>query len=87
MVLTNVSLKYNTIGTYQVLKCLADPLFVVIQYLFYQKEYSISVKLSLIPMISGIVINSWFDLKYSTLGTVYALAAVLVTAVYTVVSL
>ena len=114
-------------GTYQVLKCLADPLFVGIQALFYKKHYPRAVKLSLIPMICGIVLNrgqiklawcryescrtiqtnifksfcvrskyrfglslplvlnSWFDLKYSAIGTAYALAAVIVTAIYTVV--
>ena len=44
-------------GTYQVLKCLADPLFVGIQAFFYKKHYPRAVKLSLIPMICGIVLN------------------------------
>ena len=86
MVLTNLSLQHNTIGTYQVLKCLADPLFVFIQSVFYKKHYPLSVKLTLIPMILGITLNSWFDLRYSQIGTFYALSAVAITAVYTVVS-
>ena len=86
MVLTNLSLQHNTIGTYQVLKCLADPLFVFIQSVFYKKHYPIAIKLTLIPMILGITLNSWFDLRYSQIGTVYALSAVAITAVYTVVS-
>lgn len=84
MVLTNLSLQHNTIGTYQVLKCLADPLFVIIQSFFYKKHYSIGVKCTLIPMIMGITLNSWFDLRYSQIGTLYALSAVGITAVYTV---
>lgn len=86
MVLTNLSLQHNTIGTYQVLKCLADPLFVFIQSVFYKKHYPMAIKLTLIPMILGITLNSWFDLRYSQIGTFYALSAVIVTAVYTVVS-
>ena len=86
MVLTNLSLQHNTIGTYQVLKCLADPLFVFIQSVFYKKHYPTAIKLTLIPMILGITLNSWFDLRYSQIGTFYALSAVIVTAVYTVVS-
>ena len=86
MVLTNLSLQHNTIGTYQVLKCLADPLFVFIQSVFYKKHYPLTVKLTLIPMILGITLNSWFDLRYSQIGTFYALSAVAITAVYTVVS-
>ena len=45
-----------------------------------------AIKLTLIPMILGITLNSWFDLRYSQIGTFYALSAVIVTAVYTVVS-
>ena len=86
MVLTNLSLQHNTIGTYQVLKCLADPLFVFIQSVFYKKHYPMTIKLTLIPMILGITLNSWFDLRYSQIGTFYALSAVVITAVYTVVS-
>ena len=87
MVLTNMSLNKNTIGTFQALKCLADPLFVVIQFLFYNRKYSLSIVLTLFPMMAGIVINSWFDLEFSLIGTWYGLASVLVTAVYTVVSI
>ncbi|CAG5112069.1 Oidioi.mRNA.OKI2018_I69.chr2.g6325.t1.cds [Oikopleura dioica] len=84
VVLTNLSLKYNTIGTYQVLKCLADPLFIVIQTVFYEKRFSRAIKLTMVPMIAGIVINSANDLMFSKNGTIAALAAVLVTSVYTV---
>lgn len=84
VVLTNLSLKYNTIGTYQVLKCLADPLFIVIQTVFYEKYFSTAIKLTMVPMIAGIVINSANDLMFSQNGTIAALAAVLVTSVYTV---
>ena len=84
MVLSNMSLRSNTIGTFQALKCLADPMFVVIQYTFYNKKYSTLVILTLIPMMAGIVMNSWFDIEFSPLGTTYGLASVLVTAVYTV---
>ena len=63
---------------------LADPMFVVIQYTFYNKKYSLPVILTLIPMMAGIVMNSWFDIEFSPVGTTYGLASVLVTAVYTV---
>ena len=69
------------------LKCLADPLFIVIQTLFYGKKYSCAIQLTMIPMILGIMINSMYDLKFSPIGTFYALSAVLVTSVYTVVSI
>ena len=85
MVLTNLSLQHNTIGTYQVLKCLADPLFVFIQSVFYKKHYQTHSD-SNDKALLGITLNSWFDLRYSQIGTVYALSAVAITAIYTVVS-
>ena len=38
-------------------------------------------------MMAGIVVNSWFDLEFSIIGSWYGLASVLVTAIYTVVSI
>ena len=85
MVFTNISLQHNTIGTFQVLKCLADPMFIIIQTVFYKKTYSTKVKLTMLPMILGIVVNSMYDLRFSSTGTFYALLAVVITSVYTVV--
>jgi solute carrier family 35 protein E3 len=85
VVFTNISLQHNTIGTFQVLKCLADPMFIIIQTVFYKKTYSTKVKLTMLPMILGIVVNSMYDLRFSSTGTFYALLAVVITSVYTVV--
>ena len=84
VVLTNLSLETNTVGTYQILKCLSDPALIVIQQVLYNKNYTWSIKLSLAPMVFGVVINSAYDLSFNTLGLIYGLSAVLFTAFYTV---
>ena len=38
-------------------------------------------------MIAGVFLNSWFDLRFSVDGMVYAICGVLTTAIYTLVSL
>jgi solute carrier family 35 protein E3 len=48
VVFTNLSLQYNTVGTYQVIKVLTAPCVMVISYIFYQKKYSFKVQLTLV---------------------------------------
>ncbi len=38
-----------------------------------------------IPVIFGIFLNSYYDVKFNVLGTMYAAAGVLVTSVYQIV--
>ena len=40
------------------------------------------VKMSLIPVFIGILLNSMYDLKFSPIGTFWALLGVLTTSVY-----
>lgn len=87
VVLTNLSLSHNTVGTYQVAKMLTTPCVIFLQILFYQKSFSISVKLTLIPIILGVVINFYYDLEFNIIGTVYATLGVLITSLYQVVRL
>lgn len=39
-----------------------------------------------VPIVVGVCLNTYADVKFSLLGTVYALVAVAVTSVYQVVS-
>ncbi|XP_012257887.2 solute carrier family 35 member E3-like [Athalia rosae] len=84
VVLTNLSLEHNTIGTYQVAKMLTTPCVIVMQAIFYQKKFSILVKLTLIPIILGVIINFYYDIRFNILGTIYAILGVLVTSLYQV---
>jgi solute carrier family 35, member E3 len=48
VVFTNLSLQNNTIGTYQVAKVMTTPVVVIIQLYFYNKKFSLPVKLTLV---------------------------------------
>lgn len=87
VVLTNLSLAHNTVGTYQVAKMLTTPCVILIQILFYNKHFSNLVKLTLLPIVVGVFINFYYDLRFNLLGTLYATLGVLVTSLYQVVSL
>ncbi|CAB3385841.1 Hypothetical predicted protein [Cloeon dipterum] len=82
VVLTNLSLQSNTIGTYQVAKVMTTPLIVVLQRCFYGKKFSFPVLLTLIPITLGVIIVFFYDIQLNLLGTVYATLGVLVTSMY-----
>ncbi|XP_054016596.1 solute carrier family 35 member E3-like [Hylaeus anthracinus] len=84
VVLTNLSLAHNTVGTYQVAKMLTTPCVVIMQMVFYKKHFSMLVKLTLIPIILGVVINFYYDIQFNIIGTIYATLGVLVTSLYQV---
>ncbi|CAH3141647.1 unnamed protein product [Porites lobata] len=84
VVFTNLSLQNNTVGTYQLAKALTTPTIVAIHTVFYNKSYSTQIKLTVIPIIVGVFLNSYYDVKFNWVGTVYASLGVIVTSVYQV---
>lgn len=85
VVLTNLSLAHNTVGTYQVAKMLTTPCVILMQMIFYKKYFSILVKLTLVPIILGVIINFYYDIQFNIIGTIYATLGVFVTSLYQVV--
>jgi solute carrier family 35 protein E3 len=84
VVLTNLSLQSNTVGTYQIIKSMTTPVIIVIQSLFYTRVFSTPVKLTLVPICVGVFLNSYFDIKFNMTGIIYASCGVIVTALYQV---
>ncbi|XP_002736507.1 solute carrier family 35 member E3-like [Saccoglossus kowalevskii] len=84
VVFTNLSLQSNTVGTYQLAKTMTTPTIICIHWAFYNKPYSTRVKATLIPITIGVFLNSYYDVKFNVLGTVYATLGVLVTSLYQV---
>eukprot|EP00118_Oscarella_pearsei_P013736 m.113024 g.113024 ORF g.113024 m.113024 type:complete len:308 (+) comp37446_c0_seq41:3632-4555(+) len=82
VVFTNLSLQNNSVGTYQLAKVLTTPCVMFIHMYFYRKSYSTNIKLTIIPIFLGVFLNSYFDVKFNVLGTVYAGIGVLVTSLY-----
>ena len=50
VVFTNLSLQFNTVGTYQIAKCMTTPVIIVIQTYYYAKSFSTKVKLTLVSI-------------------------------------
>lgn len=82
VVLTNISLLYNSVGFYQLMKVLTTPLIVVIQTLFYQESFSVKIKLSLALTCVGVGIATVTDAEANLIGTIFALSALLITSMY-----
>ena len=84
--LTNYSLQYNSIGTYQCLKALTTPGVMVISFNYYKHVYSTNVILSVAPVLLGVVFNSIYDLKFNLPGFILGVSAAAITSLYQVVS-
>lgn len=48
VVFTNLSLGYNTVGTYQIIKTLTMPAIMIIQSIWYNRTFSSKIKLTLV---------------------------------------
>ena len=62
IVFSNLSLMTNTVGTYQLLKCLSDPCILLFERYIFKTTYSTKVQLSFLPMVLGVFINSFYDI-------------------------
>ncbi|KAI3367069.1 hypothetical protein L3Q82_009269 [Scortum barcoo] len=81
---TNLSLQNNSIGTYQLAKAMTTPVIILIQTTYYKKTFSTKIKLTLVPITLGVILNSYYDVRFNLLGTVFATLGVLVTSLYQV---
>ncbi|XP_046437845.1 solute carrier family 35 member E3-like [Daphnia pulex] len=84
MVLTNLSLENNSVGTYQVAKVMTTPCVLLIQYHYYGKSINTATLLTVIPIIIGVILNFIYDIKFNLIGTAYAVMGVVVTSFYQV---
>ncbi|KAA8491973.1 Solute carrier family 35 member E3 [Porphyridium purpureum] len=82
VVLTNLSLQYNSIGFYQIMKVMTTPTVVFLEAVFYQKYLENNLKLSLVPVCLGVILTSVSDYRLNMIGTIYAVAGVIVTSLY-----
>lgn len=82
VVLTNLSLQYNSVGFYQIAKIGTTPTVVVIETLYYGKVFSTKTKLSLLPVCLGVLLTSATDVQFNFIGAMYAFLGVVVTSMY-----
>ncbi|CAF1078871.1 unnamed protein product [Adineta steineri] len=84
VVFTNLSLEYNTVGTYQLFKVLTTPVVALISWQYYKTKYSRMVIATLIPVVLGVCTHSVNDIKLTFFGTVIASIGVLAASLYQV---
>ena len=84
VVFTNLSLEYNTIGTYQLFKILTTPVVALISWQWYKTKYSRMVIATLIPVVVGVATHSVNDIQLTMFGTVIAGLGVLTASLYQV---
>jgi len=82
VVFTNLSLMYNSVGFYQVMKILTAPVIVVVNAYVYDTHIANNVKMSLVPVLVGVGIATVTDVQVNLIGSIYATLGVAVTSFY-----
>jgi len=82
VVLTNLSLKYNSVGFYQLAKVMTTPCIILIQMLFYAMTFPLKIHMSLVIILVGVIIVSVTDVQLNFLGAFIAFAGVIITSLY-----
>lgn len=79
--LANVSLKYNSVGFYQMSKIAVTPSIVLAEFLLYRKKVSFSKVLALTVVSIGVAVASVTDLQFDLFGACVAFAWIIPSAV------
>lgn len=84
VVFSNLSLQYNSVAFYQLMKHLSTPVVLFIESFFYKQAFDQSLVRSLLIMVGGMVIAFATDFNLNFLGTLFALVSVVACACYAV---
>ncbi|XP_057782576.1 UDP-xylose transporter 1-like isoform X1 [Salvia miltiorrhiza] len=79
--LLNLSLGFNSIGFYQMTKLAIIPFTVLLETIFFNKQFSNNIKLSLSILLMGVGIASVTDLQLNLVGTILSLLAIVTTCI------
>jgi solute carrier family 35 protein E3 len=82
VILTNLSLVYNSIGFYQIAKVGTMPTVMMIQIIFYEMHFSSAIKRCIAVICFGVIIASATDVDVNFIGSMIAASACLSTALY-----
>jgi len=82
VVFNNLSLQFNSVGLYQLLKVLTTPTILVLEYGMYGKTMPWAQVLSLTPVCVGVVLASVSSVEGNFWGAVYGIAGILSTSLY-----
>ncbi|KAJ6863613.1 hypothetical protein NC652_040224 [Populus alba x Populus x berolinensis] len=79
--LANVSLKYNSVGFYQMAKISVTPSIVLAEFIWFKKRVSFSKVVALTVVSIGVAVATVADLQFSLFGACVALAWIIPSAV------
>ncbi|XP_047308834.1 UDP-xylose transporter 2-like [Impatiens glandulifera] len=79
--LLNLSLGFNSVGFYQMTKLAIIPCTVLLETIFFRKQFSRNVQLSLTVLLMGVGVATVTDLQLNALGSVLSLLAVITTCI------
>jgi solute carrier family 35 protein E3 len=82
VVFNNLSLQYNSVGVYQLMKVLTTPVIAVVQTLFYDAPLDNRLKVTLIPICIGVGMATVNDLDLNKVGLTYAVLGLFSTSFY-----
>lgn len=82
VVFNNLSLNYNSVGFYQLMKVMTTPVIAFIQHFFYNQKLAWNLKLSLIPIIIGVAMATVNDVRFNRYGLFWAVLGILSTSYY-----
>ncbi|PKA51858.1 putative membrane protein [Apostasia shenzhenica] len=79
--LLNLSLGFNSVGFYQMTKLAIIPCTVLLETLFFRKNFSRSIQFSLAILLVGVGIATVTDLQLNILGSILSLLAIFTTCI------
>ncbi|KAK4532076.1 hypothetical protein CCYA_CCYA10G2933 [Cyanidiococcus yangmingshanensis] len=82
VVLTNLSLLHNSVAFYQLFKHMNTVGVIALDWFLNRRPLPTNLRIPVLLLVLGVVVNTFGDYRFNMLGTMYAVAAVLVTSVY-----
>jgi len=71
VVFNNLSLQYNSVGFYQLMKVLTTPVVVVLQNFMYGVDLPAQLKLALVPVCLGVALATVNDFSFNPVRPFY----------------
>lgn len=82
VVFNNLSLQFNSVGLYQLLKVLTSPAIVIIQYVIYRNPVPFKDCCALIPVCVGVALATVTTVQGTQLGYLFGTLGILSTSIY-----
>jgi len=84
VVFNNLSLKYNSVGLYQLMKVMTSPVICVLQYVFHNVSVPFQELLALVPVCVGVILATVTTVYGTSEGFLFGVLGILSTSFYQV---